>query len=281
MINESLAENSEQQAERIALMRTPHFKETRFKFLNEHYGLRRGKLHLLIGTQGKGKSTLARSIMLDMSKDHRVLLYSTEESIEDTKDMMALRKTKPEDVEKLRMIHERSIQEKTSVKDLDEWARLVEITIVNNETQILFFDNITTSAFYTGNEYALQIKLTNKLKELCVRYEIPVFIVAHTNPKVRDDQSAFIDGGDIAGPRFLANNAEFLYTYQKIINPSKGTADATYGIVKVAKARGDGNIGGIYLLDYDFERREYFGDAKISYETMKKIWDARAKLGGR
>jgi len=39
------------------------------------------------------------------------------------------------------------------------------------------------------------------------------------------------------------------------------------------------DVGNIYLLDYDFNKNEYYGDVKIPNTKFKEIYDERFKLG--
>jgi ABC-type proline/glycine betaine transport system ATPase subunit len=58
-------------------------------FLNAHNGLRRGSLHLVLGTTGGGKSTLVRTVLRDIifNADNQlsVGVWLSEETVEDYK----------------------------------------------------------------------------------------------------------------------------------------------------------------------------------------------------
>lgn len=269
-------------AERVARLKEFELAATRFKFINEHYGLKRGLRHVLLGTQGTGKSTLARSILLDLCKQHRVLLYSSEETQDQLASMFALRGVVDSDLKNLRVVHEKQILERCNgdVHNQTLWEQSLRLKIFNSRADVLFFDNITTSEFYDCLEPEKQKSLLLKLQRTIERFNIPVFMVAHTRTGVKDDQQALISGDDVRGYRGLTNKAEFVYVYQRFMIPggSHG-ADVSMGLVIVRKGRGLSNINSVYALDFDFDRREYFGDRKISLEEFNQAFKSKFTLG--
>ncbi len=268
---------------RIEEMKVFHLKPTRFRFINDHYGLKKSKRHILMGTSGTGKSTQARSLLLDIAKNHKVLVYSSEESHSDTKDMFALRGLENEDISNLKFLHEEEVAEacKEDFKNLEEFTRMLSVRLINSNAECLFFDNITTSDFYDGQDYNAALAFLRNLYKITKEFNIPLFLVAHTKAGIKDDQQGLIGPDDVKGPKALTNKCEFLYIYQKFIGSSGATTTPTYGTVRVRKARGMGNVDSTYLLDYDFDQYAYYGDKKITFDQFNEIYSERAKLGSK
>lgn len=161
--------------------------ETRFSFINDHKGLRPGKRHVLLGTTGTGKSTLTRSLVLDLALKTKVVLYSTEETLEDTKTMFAMRNVSDEILKNIEFIFEGDIQQQMKASGLSdslvEWKRLMAIKILNSKSHVLFFDNITTSSFYDGVQYQQSISFLETINELIAEVNCAFFVVAHTKKR--------------------------------------------------------------------------------------------------
>jgi hypothetical protein len=271
--------SQEEKSKLLDARKNAHYCTTRFGFLNDHFGLRKKCFHLLMGTAGTGKSTLARSVLFDLAKKHKVFFYCSEETLEQTKTMYALRDADNAALENIVFYHEREAEKDTNYNAV-EWLRLLELKIINNKCDVLFFDNLTTSSFYDPKKPQEQSSIVTKLFNILNSCNIAGFFVAHTQNGVKDDQQGLISTSDIRGSKQLTNKAEFVYIYQKFICPPSGQnkSPTTYGTVRNLKARGY-DVGDCYLLDYDFNRNEYYGDVKIPNTKFKEIYDERFKLG--
>jgi KaiC/GvpD/RAD55 family RecA-like ATPase len=253
---------------------------SRFEFINSHKGLRPNSRHVLLGTSGTGKSTLTRSIILDSCRNHNVLLYSTEENLNDVKTLLAMRDVTNEEISNLNFLYEDDILSKCK-KDLNEWKRIVGVKILNSKSEILFIDNITTSDFYTGVDYNFAISFLNAIDDLMREFNLAVFIVAHTKKGIKDDQQSLITGDDVMGPMTLTNKSPYLYIYQLILGQSEGSSTPTFPIIRVKKSRISGSPNAVYLLKYDHQRKEYISDSEIQYKLFSEIYEKRIKLGSK
>lgn len=251
--------------------------ETRFSFVNNHFGFRKGKIHTLISSSGAGKSTLARSLLLDVASKEKVFLYSSEEDLDDTKTMLFMRDIQNDILKNISFMHEGEFSKKES---LEEFLRVLEVQILNTKSKILFFDNITTSDFYEPHSPSKQAGVFAALRDLAARLNIPFFLIAHTISTVKDDQQSLIKAEDIWGSKSPARKSQFLYVYQRLIGESSATGLTTpmYGIVRTLKARGY-DTHEMYLLKYNHESSEYTGDSRIPNSKFKEIYDSRFKLG--
>src|SRR3990167_4040953 len=153
------------------------FIGSRFNFIKDHYGLRPGMRHLLIGCTGTGKSTLARSILCDSAKICKTLLYSSEESLEQTQYLLSLRDL-DDDAKKNILI----LNEDTSIRRFayNQESMLLWLSqhLVHFQAKLLIFDNLTTSAYYDGREYEAQIYFFERLSAIERRFHIPIILIS-------------------------------------------------------------------------------------------------------
>lgn len=263
----------------IAGLKTNHFKPTRFRFIEDHMGLRPKCRHVLMGTSGIGKTTLTRAILVDYATNHKVLLYSSEEDEIQTKTMLALNNVPDEVIKNIVFFSEKTMLKELALgaDDHKEWARHIEVQIRNEACEILFFDNITTSSFYDGRTYPQQEAFLRSLESVYVDTEVACFLVAHTKKGVKNDQTAFIEPDDVKGPTALTNKAEIMYVYQLIRGKTNGTSSPTAGIVKVIKCRFLGNIGSKYMLKFNHDTSEYTGDRAIGSLELGELYKNREK----
>jgi len=269
--------------ERAALLiskaRTNSFQSIPFRFIEDHFGLRRGQRHMLLGTTGQGKSTLSRSVLLQYAKHHRVLLYSTEEDKEATETAFAEAGAIGELSSNVSFVYEKELLQEIKKNQAESWKNIMLAKIKDSKSEILFFDNLTTSSFYDGQDkYSQTSDFQSCLESVFEEAKIPCFVVAHTRAGIKNDQLASIEADDVRGPKNNANKVQYLYTIQVIRGQTKGLSVPTYAVVKVIKARGVGNKNGIYLLDFDHEKRQYTGDARITHMELAEIFKNREKL---
>ena len=168
---------------------------TQFNFLNDHRSLRPGKKHLLIGTTGTGKTTLTRSVIFQLAKGAKILWYSTEESFDDMVYMMSKADIGQDERSKIHFRHE---------MEADKWINENESSLSNyladavtrTKSEIIVFDNLTTSKFYSGNIDVI-VKMFDELSTVVKRLNVPIIIIAHTASGVKDMQSELFTGDDI------------------------------------------------------------------------------------
>jgi hypothetical protein len=232
-----------------------------------------------MGTSGQGKTTIARSVMTDIAKHHKIFFYGSEETLEQTQAMFSLRGTENEVLKNFFFCHELDIKKECN-GDVNEWLRLLELKIMNERCEVLFFDNITTSCFYDGAKPDVQSKVVDGIMQILKSCNVAGFFIAHTANGVKDDQQALFSTSDVRGGKAITNRAEFVYAYQKFVGAATATGSTTptYGTIRNLKAR-NYDVGSTFLLSYNFDKREYTGDVKIPNTKFKEIYDARFKLG--
>ena len=117
---------------------------SQFNFLNSHRGYRPGALHLFLGIAGGGKSTLTRSMLLDLMASPskpKILLWLSEESYKDYMTELSLIKT-VESWDNLYIVSE--LEDNFIVKNVRDKIAYFEHCIVDSECDLVFYDNITT-----------------------------------------------------------------------------------------------------------------------------------------
>lgn len=243
------------------------FLQSKFNFLKDHFGFRKGCVHMILGTTGSGKSTLVRSILVEiLNSGKRTLIYSCEEDIKDFEINLAYVK-EPILTDKLRIFHESDMIERTEgVSNIEDFIKQLHMCIVENEIEILIFDNITTSNFYEQNKKAAET--ATKLKALCEKTNIPFLIVAHTSASIREGM--FFDASCIRGFRTIANTAQYLYCYYRV-RDSNGGLESVYNFLCTDKGRRHAKASkSCYRLFFDHETRMFNSDQNVNYELFKK-----------
>lgn len=254
-----------------------------FEYLRAHSGHRNGCLHLYIGDTHAGKSTLVRSLMLDMStnfeNDDQGALYLSEESVQQYKTALAYA------VQNLPDLHVEFLSKFVVVSEVDGLTRngdqvIDEIELVSKRLGIraLILDNITTSKIYQGTFSAQEARVL-RLKKIAIERNIPIIIIAHTNTRP-GDKKRMPNENDIRGMKTLPNLAEFLYIIEQCyIDPIVPAPDDDQGlkgkkqisIIHVKKHRNQTMLSKIYRLKYTSTLRVYGGDVPLDFETYKKI----------
>lgn len=253
---------------RMDRLKAHNFFPTKFNFLQGHNSFRPGYIHMLLGTSGTGKSTVVRSLVKEVAKNDKVLVWLSEESTMDF--IYAINKLgiSEESLKNIRVISEQDfpINRKRNMFAYRQYFE-EQVTLIN--PGVVFFDNITTNFLYESSLPSKQHEHMEWLKDFFSKKEIAMFIVAHTGAKVHDNQQTLIDLSDIRGSKTATNVAEYFYIYQRL-----NVSDKFFPFIRIRKAR-EYQHSGIFLLEYDLNIRGYVGDSKIDYETFKKTFNKR------
>ena len=241
----------------------PH---TRFNFINDHYGLRPGKMHCLLAAAGKGKSTLARSVLLDIAAKEKVILYATEESKQDLEEQFAVNDVTQNEVDNIYLIHETKDVPDT-IKGTEGWLAYMRLKIKNSGAKCIVLDNITSSKFY--KEYTEQTELVLGFKALLEENGVAALIVCHTRKGVKNNE--WFKEDDVKGSTQLSITSEFFYGYNMFIVSGSGESDAKHAFVRILKSRGYPNIAFSYDLQFDFKNYTYRGDKRVKTSDLAKV----------
>jgi len=252
---------------------TFYYEASSFKFLDDHYGFRPGKVHMFVGPTGGGKSSLVRTIANKMCRRHKILLLATEEDAADLETTMAYAKEKINH-DNFFIVEENGILEitKNNLKDYNGYVRQLEWELEIHKPDLFIFDNLTTSKMYAENDDCLSF--FTAIKKLLKDKGIPFIVVAHTASRVHNGD--FFEATDIRGNRFCAINSEYLYCLYRFVDECDG--HITYAnFVYVGKARTHDNINTPYRVWFDKETKQYISDEKYTHESFKKYKDSARK----
>ena len=259
------------------------FFKSNFNFLQSHRGYRPGKMHVLLGTSGGGKSTLIRSLVLDAilndESDRKVLVWLSEET---SKDFMTLfidqlyfyAKEKQEKILKKIIVQSELDASKHFVKQsMADWYSFFQSEANKIEISMIFFDNITTSVFYAEKKPEEQKEYLIKLKNFISNIKKPILIVAHTKSDINDGITRRINKEDIRGSKFLTMIAEFFYVLQTFKRENSWWPSIT-----IEKSRSIRVKDVLYFIGFDTQKNAYVSDRSVEFSEFKEYYNNRDKL---
>lgn len=240
-----------------------------FGFVNETKGWRKEKVHLFLAKTGGGKTTLVRTIILDIlsNPDKRIGLYLSEETEKEFYTELAFSGYQDIGEFKRVFVYSEQAQDKVlSVRDtLGEMKRLCD----ENRVDILIVDNATTLSSYSDNLKNQEV-ITKGVKKLATVNDIPVIVIAHTDAKFKD---GLIDPNDIRGSKALVNEAHFIYAVQGFEVDGK-----RHNYVFIKKHRGQPVKNSLYQLYYYDQARIFAKDEIRPFELFREAFTKRDKL---
>lgn len=250
---------------------------TQLEFLKSHCGYRPGKVHIILGPTGGGKSTLVKTLLVDLVmqlENRNALLILTEERVKDFHSSMSDFPCQNLKWLKLRIKTEKEIYDGRNpeffIQRLSEW-------IEKDQTKIVFYDNITTSKYYMDKIPEIQSIFAENLKDkLCQKFDIPFVLIAHTKPEVTVNHHKIIGPEDLRGCKSTSNLAEFLYTIQ-VIDVEKHR----FQYLKGHKCRNYDYDPGFFLLGYNKQLRIFDRVEKRDFESFRLNFEERQRLDGK
>lgn len=253
--------------------------ESGFRFIDDHYGLRPGCFHTLMGSTGTGKSTLTQSLILEFAKKTPMLLYLTEESPERSGLKFF---EKEEDCEylspKIHFMHERQLTTGSSgTQDYRVFLRSLEQGINESQAKLLVIDNLTTSVFYDGN-FSASFPILSGIRTMAEHYQIPVFFIVHPKKGITELSKGLMEPGDVKGSSNIANTSDYFYIFYRVGATTCSGSKIYSSFVFVSKARDHDTQGNLYKLRYDSGRRRYVSDEAVNFTVFKNLMKERDKL---
>lgn len=263
---------SKQEIEKIEAANKRVFFRTNLEFLFEHKGFRLGKVHLFQGASGGGKSTMVKTVILDFLVSNPDRIASIWLSEENREDFIAETANHPLLKEKLlegRLKLFSEIQKSISKHELE--TNLLEFF---STSEILFFDNLTTSQFYLDKTPNEQAKVITGLKSLTKKFNIPLVIFAHTGGN--DQIIRLTSQNDVRGSKSVVNFAEHIYM---ILTLEMGDRKLT--TLRTVKARGRTIKSFGYFLTYDDKTLTYTKARQKDHGTFQKAIKLSKKVMGQ
>ena len=243
-----------------------------YDFLSCHKGFRPCHIHTILGNAGGGKSTLIRSLIIDVLCNRpakKVLLWLSEET-----RLQFLTEFGYSDFEEFKndnflIYSEMDAKGKTPRQIFED----IEIIVRNKEVDILIYDNITTSKLYMDRTVAEQSAFCTAIKNAASRWAIPVVLVAHTNANITENYEKIINMNDIRGGKTLINLSEFFYILQTFYIESD-----RFMTLRITKHRGFSLKNLIYKLVYSPKARLIALSKNIPFDDFKEAYKQRNKL---
>lgn len=242
---------------------------SRYEFLKSHNGIRPNCLHGMIGTTGSGKSTLLKCIITEAAAGKNVLVWLSEESVSEYQELIQFLDKSV--LQNIGFVEEKKISQEYKA-DQEKFFLYFELMCEESGCDVVFIDNITSSAFY-NMRYGLHGQgrtaeyLMNFVKDKCA-----VFYVAHTETGVTDNYNKVVAPENMRGSKELAIVTEYMYIIQKFT-----TNEKIYNVLRVAKYRHHKEAAGWFALK--FEHHSYIGDSRVPFELINKIFKSRDFLG--
>lgn len=242
-----------------------------FNFLSAHCGLRPGEPHLLLGTTGSGKSTLARKILIDTCKNHKTLLWLSEESRDDVLIATSKLSHGRENFSRVIVQSELDIDDRV-LRDPKKVLAEFKNRVMLEKPDVVFFDNITTSAIYPS-DFSVQDAVARELKLFFKKTGIACFIIAHTGSGINESTGKLIEDTDIRGSKTIMNLMPYVYIFQRFF-----VRDQIIATIRIKKSRNHLKGSNFYRLYYSSEENVYTGDVAVSFEDFKKVYSERDRL---
>jgi ABC-type sugar transport system ATPase subunit len=243
-----------------------------FSFLKQHNGFRRGKIHVFLGNTGSGKSTMMKSLIIDqLENNKKVFLFLSEESIDDFKTELSFVNYDKSIFENLRVVSELNFDGKFGEK--------IRAEFLSEKPDLFIFDNLTTSRYYNDKTVKEQGLFATYLKKLCVDYNIPFVLVAHTSST--GGNRKMINETNIRGSKTIANLAEFFYTIEKHYFQDKKDKNAEgvnvqgqklFQFVRVIKHRTQIMNNVVFALKFNSEMKTIDIDLPLTFEQFEQLY---------
>lgn len=247
---------------------------TKYNFLKSHNGFRKGNLHMFLGTSGGGKSTLMRSLLIDIMQnleenDEFILLWLSEERSKDYFRELYQTGIPYKLLSRIKVYSEVDDIEKGSKQILKkmEW-------LINEYKPTAFvYDNITTSIEYATASTKEQDSFFSRLKMLAVSSDIPFVLTAHTNAEIGENYEGIIEQNNIRGSKMPPMICEYFYILQSFY-----CNEERFNTIKITKFRGNPVDHRLFELNYQHDMRLFTQDKKLKFDTFKEVFKKRNKL---
>lgn len=240
--------------------------KSNFNFLKAHKGFTNGELHLLIAPKGAGKSSLMRSIVFEIARYSKVMVYLSEETresylspVNEAYELATAGKGADKFLSNINCICEMDLS--ISDKRDDVFFLKLREELIRTQSEILIFDNFTTS--WMSGQVGKEKTYVEILKKQCIKLSIPYLLVAHT-AKNANIKNGYFTGDDVRGNHAIANIASYIYTITRVNNKRIRT------FLYLEKARGHHEIGGdrFFELNYNSKTGFYSGDSETNREDI-------------
>jgi hypothetical protein len=263
----------EKMVETVEMQKKQHWP-TRFGFLSETKGLRRGYITGILGTTSAGKSTLLKSIVVDTCKVEKVLVYLSEETGDDYSTGIACVDSNfnGDNIyffsEKIMSREDRQTHFKNAVTGFD----FLKDKIIRSNCPVVFIDNLTTSAVYKTIGVNAQEHFIAAIGNLAQELNIAIVYLLHTDSRITEGNRNFIEGENVRGNKQAFIGADYFYIMQRF-----PVGNTFFCFIRIRKHRFSPIKNIYYKLHY--ENYHYEKDSILSFETINESFSMRNYLG--
>jgi len=286
-LGRSIAHRITMDAEKKARLRKENetnFFPSKYKFLNDHNGLRPANVHLIFSKTGVGKSTLLRSLMNDYADQFQILYYSTEERLKEVETMLAYSMEKDFTYPPV-FISEKSneilelVNHDDDIKNIDRVFDKLTQTLIETESKILIFDNITTSILYLQKSPAIQSTFARRILSLVEAINLPAIIFQHLANASNSKSFQNIEADDVKGAKDISSMTQYSYylTQKEFYNEDDGDkidlnrTTSKVNFLHVKKNRWGGSKGNNYVLNFCENTKIFDYDMLISNQDLNDL----------
>lgn len=264
-------------AEQLIAENKKTFFASKLKFIQQHNGFRPGKLHLLIGQSGGGKSTMARTLLLDaaasLKKNKKILVWLSEETVKEFLTELAFSGVMDHAsvlVERMDLYSEKDERNlnKSRLQIMEDMRDLYSQDCYD----IFFYDNITTSKIYASLRPTEQDQTADWIKGIASKTNTATILMAHTGSSY-SGSNGLIDHNHIRGSKHIVNLSEYIYILQSITIGS-----SRYTVLRVDKSRSHEAPEAFFSLGYDRVQKLYTRANSVNFVRFKELFTARNKL---
>lgn len=251
---------------------------SRLGFLKEHRGIRKGKIHLFVGVSGGGKSTLTRTLLLDVTaalkKGKKVGVWLSEETSDELLTQMSFSGIAHNAQVLMDRIEIYSEQDDENLeKSTEQHFHELKSFLDDRTIDVLFYDNLTTSNLYADMRPETQKNVLKKIKSYAQKTETAMILIAHSGADAKTNGTRILEGNDIRGSKQPVNLAEYVYILQ-----SFSVSDRKITTLRIEKSRGHTIRHNFFQLRYDSAMRTYIDGRALNFSEFKEIFKNRDKL---
>lgn len=254
-----------------------HFA-SKLRFLQQHKGIRKGKLHTILGIEGGGKSTLTRTILLDVTaslkKGKKVAIYLSEETSTDFITALAYSGV----FENAQVLVDRMeiYSEQDEHNHLNTEAQHFEelkYFYFDESFDVVLIDNMTTATIYADKHPERQKEIMKRIKNVAQNKEKATILIAHTSKEIKENSNVLITSSHVRGSNQLAMMSEYFYVLQTF-----NVGSEKFTTLRITKSRAHNSKDRFFKLCYN-QRMKLYDDAVIlDWQKFKEIYKNRNTL---